>query len=418
MQTTKTLGSLKHLFVQQPLPLTKRDSQKLLKTLTTSFRAHLDREHGLAHDLSQPVATAPTISRSELASTADSSSQLSASRQILTHPHRPVDRHLQAVLNNPLFSHNGTSKLASPHGLGAELDTHPKAVFEAAVARGIMTIPRALGFLLKSKQVITQSGVASVSKAMAEYGAGLLVLNWLRSSGLERQLAFLENQRFTPLLLEFMVAEGLDDLAWVWLERMCTQGGGQASSHNPGRFLRALVDANYINTVELETAYRLMLRGDALFKKSDRIPFDLRPAWLSLAWETTGHSWRHTPPEASVYDAFLDLPKLYNSNLVMHKAHLELYHPTKPSHDRAVEYIMSRKTDSDAFTDTSPRSARFRDKCTALALDTCQRLLSLDEVKLAQDVLKKVQDLGLGQFPGHDYLVSDQDLKSLGIFRA
>lgn len=399
MQSTKALGSLKNLFIQ-PLPLNKRESEKLLKAITTSFRAQLDREHGWTPELSEADLAVPTISY--LPSSTASSSKPSFPSQRPIPPHRPVDRHLQAVLENPLFKHNGEKGLPTiPIGL-RDLVTDPRAVFESGVAKGIMTITRAHGFLLKSKEVIQESAALSVRGAMAEYGAGVLVLNWLRASGQERQLAFLENRGFTELLLQFMVAEGVDDLAWIWLERLSSPEGKGLCSKSASSLLETLVRSRYRNRVELESAYKLVLQGDALFKKNGLAPSQIHHAWTSLAWETTGYSWRHTLPRSRVYDAFLYLPK-DPPHEGMHQAHLDLHHPTKPSSDRAVQFLLSRELKYSFKARLEVK--RFREKIISLALDTCEHLMKHDDVKCARSIFDKVSDLGLRRFMGHDFLL-------------
>lgn len=401
MQSTKALASLKNLFVQ-PLPLNKRDSEKLLKAITTSFRAQLDREHGWQPpEFPQNDLIAPPISYLP-----SSSTNTLASSHTVNQPHRPVDRHMQALLENPLFKRNGASQLVGVSRMERERIPDPRTIFEAGVARGIMTIPRAHGFLLKSKEAITQSAALSVRKAMGEYGAGLLVLNWLRASGQERELAFLQHRAFTTLLLEFMVAERVDDLAWVWLERLSApEARGRAG---PPAFwlLEVLVRSKYTNVVELESAYKLILRGHALFEKNGLRRSNIRHAWRSLARETTGRSWRHTLPETDIYDAFLQLPGQFPTLALFH-AHLELHHPARPSPERAVEYLLSREP-GPSFQATLG-IAQFREMITSLALDTCHYLTNNDEIKLARDIFDKVADLGLSRFFGHDYLLAEND---------
>ncbi|KAM7192932.1 hypothetical protein V8F20_008602 [Naviculisporaceae sp. PSN 640] len=403
MQSTKALGSLKNLFVQ-PLPLNKRESEKLLKAITTSFRAQLDREHGWTPELSETDLAAPTISYLPSSTASSSSTKLPSSSQKPNPSHRPVDRHFQAVLENPLFKHNGTTPLPGITSHLSELVADPRTVFEAGVAKGIMTVPRAHGFLLKSKEVIQQSAALSVRKSMAEYGAGLMVLNWLRASGQERQLSFLENTRFTRLLLQFMVAEGVDDLAWIWLKRLASPEGQGVCSTSASSLLDTLVGAQYINNVELEGAYKLVIEGHALFQKNGLANSEIHQTWKSLAWETTGHSWRHTLPGTGRYDAFLDIPEQL-PYLGMHKAHLKLHHPTQPSADPAVEFILN----------STPRNApkapselqKFRMMINSLALDTCAYLMKRDDVQGARAIFDKLSGLGFRKFKGYDYLLQN-----------
>ena len=403
MQSTKALSSLKSVFTQ-PLPLDQRSSQKLLKTLTTSFRAQLDREHGWTPDAPQAISdVAPRISY--LPSTSNSSPKAAAANKnaAASTYTRPTDRHLHAILDNPLFRYHEASRLPVKN-LG-QAGTDPKTIFEIAVAKGIMTIPRAHGFLLKIKENIQQSAAPSIRKGMGESGAGILVLKWLRASGQERNLSFIDNHSFTQLLLRFMVAEGVDDLAWVWMERLASLESANLCTTPASMLLAALVRSKYVDTVDLDGAYKLMLQGDTLFRKNDIPPSHLMNAWKALAWETTGRSWRHALPDQRTYEAFLHIlaPCL---PLKMHYAHLELYHPNKPSSEGAIEYLEDEHIWRAKYGDVSRPQvvSRFGEMLTSLALDTVQHLTAIGNVAHAHQIFSRIQ-------PYLTHIVKQDDLQ-------
>lgn len=392
MFKTRALSSLKSIFppIHQPLPLNKRESQKLLNALTSSFRSHLEKEHGPSAGLP------PAPSLSYLPDT----------------PSRPTDRHLGAILNNPLLRDSRNDAITTPKS-PTETGLDPKEVFERAVAKGLMTIPRAHGFLLRVHEEICNSTAVSVSQEMAQSGAGLMVVQWLRASGEERSLSFLTNMKFTGILVKFMAAEGLDELAWSWLQRLLletrTQPSGvtsRASSrahvNAPRVLFTALVLANP-EAVELDGAYSAVVRGDALFQTHMPAPSLVRPAWMQVAWQTTSTSWRHKVPGAELFDSFLAVGEhLWDHELV--SAHLDLYHPTSPSSVRAVRYIL----DEDAWRTKlsypleqpkkyeAPRVG-FVKRLHLLSVDTAMHLTKTGEFELAQTVLGRI-NTALGVF--------------------
>jgi hypothetical protein len=219
----------------------------------------------------------------------------------------------------------------------------PTIVFEKAVARGLMTLPRAYGFLMYVRQGIQKSAALSLRQEMQVSGAGLLVLQWLRASGLERDLSFLNDIHFVRLLLAFMAAENLDGLAWTWLERV-TKGEGPAMVRRipaPCALLDAIVAAK-CQSYELEGAYSSVLQGEALFKENSVAPLNLARSWRRVAWQTTVDSWRHELPTLDRFESFLAIERtLLEKQMPAQRAHLGLYHPTKPSKDLAVSYLLS-----------------------------------------------------------------------------
>ncbi|KAG8168796.1 hypothetical protein KVR01_001545 [Diaporthe batatas] len=220
---TKTLSSLKDFFPQihQPLPLTRRESQLLLKTLTTSFRNNLDREHGYWND----NASVTSLKAAKNAS-APASVKPNAHHE---HHHRPIDRHVRAILSNPLFSYDRAAHNTRP----AAPERDPMDVFDEAVAKGLMNPQRAAGVLKAKRHSITQSSTISVNETVAGSGTALRVIQWLRSHGHERDLSFVSCTPLIPYLTQFMVEEGLEEIAWVWLERLMNGEGPDTPLKSP-----------------------------------------------------------------------------------------------------------------------------------------------------------------------------------------
>src|SRR5690348_15716553 len=80
--------------IHPQLPLSPRESQQLLTLLTTSFRAHLDREHPLPESSQNRHTQKPTGSNARRAS---SPAQATSSYASAT-------QHIDSILTNPLFA--------------------------------------------------------------------------------------------------------------------------------------------------------------------------------------------------------------------------------------------------------------------------------------------------------------------------
>ncbi|KAK3939483.1 hypothetical protein QBC46DRAFT_144612 [Diplogelasinospora grovesii] len=419
MFKTKPLGSLKSIFppIHQPLPLNKRESQKLLNALTASFRAQLDKEHGWTYDTNRVATTTavpavPTLTY--LPSTTPSTPSAISSKDTAS---RPTDRHLRAILDNPLFSSsNDDGALLGPASGQSQAGRDAKIIFEKAVSKGLMTITRAHGFLLRIRADVRQSTTLSTKQGMEAAGAGLLVLQWLRASGQERTLSFLQHKKFTELLIQFMVAEGLDDLAWTWLERLLSSTQTTVSPDVPvaqavARLLDALVVAKS-RSVELDEAYSTIIRGEAMLRQHSSLTSLLIMPWRNLAWQTTVESWRHSNPTPQQFETFVAMREEYMAAAlggkpmpIMERAHLDLHHPASPTPERAVQYLLTKgnvwQKQAEGHILTwlgSSGSAKsgseqqplpnFIKKLTSLGLDTVQHLTQMGRFQEAQKILE------------------------------
>ncbi|GAB1319192.1 hypothetical protein MFIFM68171_09402 [Madurella fahalii] len=393
MQRSKPLTSIKKLFppIHPPLPLTERESRRLLDVINTSFRTQLDKEHGFASDTSKG-ASSPLLAAANSAANA----ALSSPASIEHVAGRPTDGHLHAILNNPLFTQANT--LSQPEGSITPYEVH-KAVFEKAVARGLMTETRAHGFLRLVYSTVKQSATLSLADGLKSTGATLLVLQWLRSSGLERSLSFVSNRPFTQTLLQFMIAEGLEDLVWVWIERLMKaeaaskseqQAATEASS---AALLRLLATAKTHITLELDGAYTTFLKGKAMNKENSLGTRNLLPAWTAIARDTTVNSWQHTKPSVKLFEPFISFTRKSTLPHIMRiRAHLYLYHPTEPSSGLAVQYLSEENT----WKDVKPVSRaaplpQFIQLLASLGVDTVQHLVQTDQVQEATQILDKLK---------------------------
>ncbi|ROV95234.1 hypothetical protein VMCG_08572 [Cytospora schulzeri] len=337
MLGTKALSSLKDFLpkIHQPLPLNRRESQQLLKTLTTSFRKNLDKEHGYwsSKDTTsvaslKAASTTPTITPSVHDS----------------HHHRPTDRHVRAILSNPLFSYDRATQL----GPRVASERDPMDVFDEAVAKGLMTVRRAAGVLKAKRQAITQSSSVSVNETMATSGTALRVLQWLRSSGHERDLSFVNCTPLIVYLTNFMVEEGLEEISWVWLERLMNGEGPDFRDRkgpSPAAYiLDALVRAKVPHGDSLDGGYACMVRARDMFHKSSSFETDAISAWRALSWWSTVSAWQRSQPSGALFDAFSSMGRRlqkFKKSIQVDRAHLELHHPTDPDARLAIGYLKS-----------------------------------------------------------------------------
>ncbi|KAK4125576.1 hypothetical protein N657DRAFT_549436, partial [Parathielavia appendiculata] len=394
MQKTRALSSLKALFppIHQPLPLDKREAQRLLDGLKASFRAQLDAEYGW----STPRPAIPRSLTPPLTVAASSSAAPSPASQ--NHGSlRSTDRHVRAILNNPLFL--PTESATATTGTISTLDAH-KAIFEKAVSRGLMTVPRAHGFLMLIRSEVNKaraqkgSSKLPIADDLRPVGAAKLVMQWLRSSGQENGLAFLANVQFQRLLFQFMAAEGLDDVVFAWLERVVDPAEPKTLDQ-AAVFLRDLVGKKAQHH-DLEPAYTALFRAKSIVTEKKWPLRVLGRAWRELSVQSTVYSDMHKPPPQQLFDAFVALGGAvqFGPWQRVDLAHLKLHHPTEPSSHLARELLSSEETFKSIGNSTSPQQSvtravgRFKQLC----VDTIRHLIETNQPQEASrlwDMLRR-----------------------------
>jgi hypothetical protein len=332
------MPALNKLKIHQPLPLNPRESQQLLNILTTSFRQHLDREHPPFR--SDNASWATRLSVEDKIHT--QSSTVPRRRRNSDHTAHPTDQHMHSLLTNPLFS-------MSPGVKGGKKITDPMNIFDQAVAKGMMSISYAYTCLVGVKRKIIQSPVLEVRDGMQESGAGLKVLKWLRSSGTANDNEFLKHKAFGELLMQFLVAEGLQEATWTWIKRALEgrpdidklKGSSRLEARQDAiRPLMLLLRAEAMEpNVSLDNAYICLSRAAGYFKSSSIVemrPF-LGPPGLFLVHQTIFGT--HGPSSESSFESFLGLVPLISKDSDFFSAHLNILHPTKPTPDFALNYL-------------------------------------------------------------------------------
>ena len=189
-RTWKSLTSKIH----PPLPMSPRESQRLLSLLNASFKEQLDREH----------------------TTASSSNEHHA------------NNHLQTILTNPLFdaksqtpAYSGSKSVESGKILG-QLQDHmkrPMDAFKDQIAQGVANLNSAKLFLYLQYKACLASPAATPRVAMQNSGAAWTILQWLWASGMEDTGEFLMDKDFVCLLVTFLVAGGQHSRVLRWLHQ-------------------------------------------------------------------------------------------------------------------------------------------------------------------------------------------------------
>ncbi|KAI0111697.1 hypothetical protein F4814DRAFT_363638 [Daldinia grandis] len=402
---TTSLNSLKKFLpkIHQPLPLTHRESQQLLDSITASFRKNLDKEHPWEHHDDTTSQTSISSNKKPILSTSLSSSSPSLDTPGQQHP---TDRHLRAILSNPLFSDKGKKKLPS-----APRD--PLDVFDSAVSRGLMTPQRAAGFLAKVRSQIKSESADDIRRDMAASGAGLRVVQWLRASGLENDLQFNSYSTLFAALIPFMYAEGLEEVAWTWVARLsiCDKTDDVKKLHisTLSALLFAIVNqTSYTYSgvkTSLDPSYEAIIRASDILPKQNEVAFkSFRKAWAGLSWISTVCASERPKPSAPLFDSFVEIGRPWKMPLDM--AHLELHHPLVPNHYAAVQFLHNNFDSTNLHPST-------RRRLVCLALDTANRLKEVgdtDEVSWVERFLLRIgDDLNFGIFsaPRNDLIASE-----------
>ncbi|KAL2067402.1 hypothetical protein VTL71DRAFT_1827 [Oculimacula yallundae] len=356
--------------LHQPLPLTPRQSTQLLNLLSTSFRQQLDLEHSKFRADINPT---------------HSSSRRTRRSSLSDHDRTSTDRHMYSVLTNPLFSITPEEENGST---GPSRD--PMDVFKQAVAKGMMTTSYAKACLAAKKTQIVKSSVLNVRDGMRDSGAGLQVLKWLVSSGTTNTTEFLNDHAFVRIMMEYMVAEGLQEAAWKWVKRslesfselslLSSQNMARAQKEmtTPLLFLVRAEAANADSSTSLNAAYITLSRAAGyLGGLSKRTMLDLLgpPGWFLIRTSIMPDSSRPPPSEAA-FESFLSLVPVITRTPTRYFAYLNLLHPTKPNADLALDYIRSVNAKKSAQTNSQSEPTTVTDyQNIQLGLDTAKFLL-------------------------------------------
>jgi len=347
--TLKQMPTLNKFKIHPPLPLSPRESKQLLNLLTTSFRYHLDKAHGFRTELDKTTGRFNAYNTVKERRRSQSDSDIKP----------PTDSYLISVLTNPLFNAGAGSSFASNDAM---------SIFQRGEARGLMNIHYAKLCLIAKKKAIIQSPILTIRQGMKESGAGLQVLRWLVASGSTESNEFLGDNKFADILMEFMVAEELQEAAWKWIKRgledlsqLFTLSGKERSAARKVivRPLLSLVKAEAAGSETLDSAYICLSRAASYLTGLSRsqMILVLGPPGSFLSHATSMIQSDHLPPSESAFDSFLSLVPVITNITGYHFAQLKLRHPTRPSADTALAFLQEMESGSvdNLNLTTSPR---------------------------------------------------------------
>ncbi|KAE8366833.1 hypothetical protein BDV27DRAFT_143328 [Aspergillus caelatus] len=369
--------------IHPPLPRTPRESQQLLKALTSSFRRQLDREY-------------PPSVPSDRDGSSDRTSE---------NPHSSVhatDRHLRAILDNPLFrvvpSKSTTARNGTASRLQQRIAKEPMVVFDELVASGSVTLPT-LRDCLSSQMLLASRHIGSgLIQAMKDARAGSKVVSWwFASDSTTRQMLF-KSRAATTTLVKFLVAEGRQGVVLDWLRMLANHDIGGRNGQLPekiaqqvfGHMLVNLVTAEiqYGQGLSLAMRYYLQTCKSQMFKDNAALNLSWQPVLLPAGVHLCESLMQSLPSrskefDGAMYNEYIEiLSRLAPNSCVLATA--PLYHPTHPDAKPFLDFV-----------DTLPPSRV--DSSTGLKRESFMRA-GFDALRLLVDQDKRRDVLYLARF--------------------
>ncbi|PTB54087.1 hypothetical protein M431DRAFT_509093 [Trichoderma harzianum CBS 226.95] len=218
-------------------------------------------------------------------------------------------------------------------------------VFDHAVSRGMMTLKAATGCLVaKGHQM---EAAAEANSPTASSDTALRVVRWLRSSGAEGDLQFLDKPAFVRALVPFLVAEELEGVAWEWIIRTMNESAGITEEQRIARassllsqIVRIKSQSHYGN---LDAAIQAILEAERLFEHNPSLPKLLVQPWRSVSWLSTVEAYSRAMPTEKLFEAHMATAERLPRAFPVETAHLHLYHPTHPDHVPALQFFNDKK---------------------------------------------------------------------------
>lgn len=175
--------------IHPPLPMSPRESARLLALLKASFKQQLDQRP----------------------------------ENLPNNEHR-TDLHLRSILNNPLFdnksSHKITRSMDQPFGSMQDLMKRPMDVFREQASAGTASLQTARFCLQAEYNKCLASPHMELSETMRASQAGTTILDWLWALGLEQSGEVFRHDGFLSLLSRFIITEWQHERVLQWLRRL------------------------------------------------------------------------------------------------------------------------------------------------------------------------------------------------------
>jgi hypothetical protein len=314
--------------IHPPLPLTPRESQKLLTQLTGSFQQQLDQEHP------------PWNSSTKI---------------------QPTDAHISAILASPLLRRPSSTSKKQPRGTdyvsgvgkAQNLLQDPLEHLSTQIAAGQATISSATYCLeTHQKNLETFGSHSTIRKLFGEREPATVVLNWLWASGLDESMEFVHNTDFLRSLIPSMIAENKVAKVWTWFARL--QGSLTPTSPTDdeesvtamGTLLKLLFWARIKHQQSFDGALKDFAQSITLLDSTNEqtIQEVLRPAVGMLSRHLLQHPTTAFDPSlyAFVLDNVLQWRPAVAKNTII-AARLALF-GARPTASLAVQYLKNKET--------------------------------------------------------------------------
>lgn len=351
--TWKSLASNIH----PPLPVSPRESQRLLSLLNASFKRQLDREH-LAHSSSNE---------------------------------HYANLHLQSILTNPLFDAKPRARASSGnrsqgHGKRLEqLQDHvkrPMEAFKERVSQGLTDLGTAKFFLYSQYKDCLASPAATLREAMQSSGAASTMLQWLWSSGMEETGSFIKDTEFVLRLVPFLVADGQQSRILRWLQRCYSPEETPFSSlHGLDTYRMQDFLFERLITEELrfgdglEFAITLFIQAVADLPSSKSSERSMRSCGRRAAWVLTKAILRLPKPaelEPSIVRRFMETTRRFYTDPLLN-ATICIYIQKRPNPKPALTYFQNLSANA-----ISKMSAKLQPHLILLGLRAAELFLQED----------------------------------------
>lgn len=354
VQGLKSLASKLH----PQLPLSARESQRLLTALTTSFRKQLDQAH-------------PPRSEGQDGAKPEGGLSKAGTKQVHSSSATFADRHLASVLTNPLLSKADAAPKSDPNLESAKIDldgeyaTNPISLLEKYHEKGVATVPIALLCLESFNQTLGSLPEGQREAAIKATNAGKRTLLWLWNSKIYETDEFVDNTPFMDALCSFLVREQSEEYFWDWWKldlRLGTLDKPDVTNHLAasnqiyhyrwkGRMLRALLRSkllkdNYVSANSaLDAFFRARaIKESAIQQGAEEIQYPLFQAWMLLGLIFTNYRSCAKKTDPDRYDRLLQKPALLIDGQKgrdfaqsMELARMWLLHPLTPSATPALK---------------------------------------------------------------------------------
>ncbi|GAB7356429.1 hypothetical protein MBLNU459_g7202t1 [Dothideomycetes sp. NU459] len=349
--------------IHPQLPLSEKESQRLLTALTSSFRHQLDQEHPdpTARRRSIDSPRPPPVTHSHLGSPVLQSSSTS------------TDSHLASILTNPLFGRPTTTSDTALFQL-KDKSKHPVRLFEEYASKGIATIDVAKLCLHAFRKSLSNVSASDAREQTERMAAGARVLRWLWSSGTVHTQAFTEDRQFLDTLAYFLVAEGRESALW---ELMTTpiHASESALPVKEARKLNGYLLCSIVKTHLSDLRSSITAALNSFFHAAEvnektsavsattQIPLFPAGAYLTRSLVNNAIEVDPSPSYISLYDRFVEScpswDRTSQERALYRVANLKLHHPASPSARDALYFVrLLKQSPSHPFLSPSTRAQK------------------------------------------------------------